>query len=57
MALAIIALILIASLFALAVVIRDVGREISGMDESSKSVEERKNERLKKEIERWRSGQ
>lgn len=57
MFLAVISLIVIVSLVALAVVIRDVGREISGMDAASKSTEERKNERIRKEIEKWRNGQ
>lgn len=56
MLLSIIAVIIAVSLVALAVVIRDVGREISGMDEASKTTEERKNERIRKEIEKWREG-
>lgn len=52
----VISIIVIVSLIALAVVIRDVGREISGMDAAAKSTEERKNEKIRKEIERWREG-
>lgn len=56
MLLFILAILIFVSLMALAVVIRDLGRELSGLDESSKTTEERKNEKIRKEIEKWREG-
>ncbi len=54
MILFIFAVLIFGSLALMGVVIRDIGKDISGMDESSKTTEERKNEKLRKEIERWR---
>ena len=65
MALSIIAIIIFVSLIALAKVMRDVSREISGLDEASKSPQERRDaaaqqrmadRKLTKELAKWREG-
>jgi hypothetical protein len=56
MLLTIIGIIVLCALLAMGKLIRDISADLSGMDESTKSVEERKEARLRKEIEKWREG-
>jgi hypothetical protein len=56
MLLFILAVLIFGSLTLMGVVIRDIGREITGMDSSGKGESKRDDEELTKEIERWREG-
>lgn len=51
------AILVAASLFAIVRVMRDIAKDLRGMDESCKTTEERKNEKIRKEIETWRDGE
>ena len=57
---AILSILVLAGLFALAWGIRGVVEDMRGLegtDAASKTTEERKNEKIRKEIEKWREGQ
>lgn len=56
MILTIVAIVLIISVVLTVKVMRDIAEDLRGLDESTKTTEERKNERIRKEIEKWREG-